>query len=443
MNTSKNKTMTLKIEGLTSEGESFATINKKLTRIPGFLPGDSIKVEYDEKNKEIIDAELVEESPDRVKPDCYFHGACGGCDLLEMSEKARKKEKQAMIKRALERINNAENAVLEPFCGSKVLIKYMPRVRIHQSQNHNERASGFLAAENNSEKVSGNIVPVTSCALLTQALNKRLVATRKILDDIPVILESLNLMSSSSITSDRVVGHAVLQKGKTAHFCIKELNKIMRAANLKGLTVADHNNKIKEVLGEPSVTGLIAPDVEGGPYESEASFFVQGNIYQNNNLIKKVVEYAEPSDNTYIVEGFAGAGNFTLALAAKGARIDAVESNPSAVRSGIKNIVKSGFKNVKLHEDNALKALTKFQNPDVLVLDPPRTGTPGIGAIVDKLGSPKRIVLVFCDLEAMVKDCKAILKSGNYKLEKVAGFDLYPRTHHVETVVLMSKVKEK
>ncbi len=438
MNTSKNKTMTLKIEGLTSEGESFATINKKLTRIPGFLPGDSIKVEYDEKNKEIIDAELVEESPDRVKPDCYFHGACGGCDLLEMSEKARKKEKQAMIKRALERINNAENAVLEPFCGSKVLIKYMPRVRIHQSQNHNERASGFLAAEKNSEKVSGNIVPVTSCALLTQALNKRLVATRKILDDIPVILESLHLMSSSSITSDRVVGHAVLQKGKTAHFCIKELNKIMRAANLKGLTVADHNNKIKEVLGEPSVTGLIAPDVEGGPYESEASFFVQGNIYQNNNLIKKVVEYAEPSENTYIVEGFAGAGNITLALAAKGAKIDAVESNPSAVRSGIKNIVKSGFKNVKLHEDNALKALTKFQNPDVLVLDPPRTGTPGIGAIVDKLGSPKRIVLVFCDLEAMVKDCKAILKSGNYKLEKVAGFDLYPRTHHCEVVCLLT-----
>ena len=438
MNTSKNKSMTLKIEGLTSEGESFAVINKKLTRIPGFLPGDSVKVEYDEKNKEIIDAELVEESPDRVKPDCYFHGACGGCDLLELSEKARKKEKQAMIKRALERINNAENAVLEPFNGSKVLIKYMPRVRIHQSQNHNERASGFLAAENSSEKISGNIVPVTSCALLTQALNKRLVATRKILDDIPVILESLNLMSSSSLTSDRVVGHAVLQKGKTAHFCIKELNKIMRAANLKGLTVADHNNKIKEVLGEPSVTGLIAADVEGGPYESEASFFVQGNIYQNNNLIKKVVEYAEPSENTYIVEGFAGAGNFTLALAAKGAKIDAVESNPSAVRSGIKNIVKSGFKNVKLHEGNALKDLNKFKNPEVLVLDPPRTGTPGIGAMVEKLGFPKRIVLVFCDLEAMVKDCKAILKSGQYKLEKVAGFDLYPRTHHVEAVCLLT-----
>ena len=430
--------MNLTVEGLTSEGESFVTINKKLTVVPGYLPGDKIKVKYDEDSKSIIDSELVESSSDRIKSDCHYHGTCGGCDLLELSEKARKKEKQAMIKRALERIPNSNNAHLEPFAFSKEIIRYMPRVRLHQSQNYDERMSGFLAAGDSEEKISGNIVPVSSCPLLMQSLNKRLNATRKILDTVPIMLESLTLMSSSSTKSDRVVGHAVLQKGKTAHFCIKDLNKIVRAANLKGLTIADHSNKIKETIGETTVTGLIATNVEGGPYESEASFFVQGNIYQNANLINKVVEYAEPSEKTYIVEGFAGAGNFTLALAAKGAKVDAIESNPSAVRSGIKNIKKSGFNNVKLHEGNALKALTKFENPDVLVLDPPRTGTPGIGAMVEKLGFPQRIVLVFCDLEAMVKDCKAILKSGQYKLEKVAGFDLYPRTHHVETVCLLT-----
>ena len=439
MNKQNIKELSLKIEGLTSEGDSFVTINKKLFVVPGFLPGDTIKIEYDEDSKKTISAEFVEASPNRIKPDCHFHGACGGCDLLELSEKGRKKEKQAMIKRALARIPNSEDVKLEPFKASKEIMHYMPRVRIHQSQNYDERISGFLAAGDSDESSSGNIVPVTSCPLLTQSLNKRLVATRKILDTVPIMLESLTLMSSSSANSDKVVGHVVLQKRKTAHFFIKELNKIMRGANLKGLTVADYSNKIKEVLGEPSVTGLIAPDVKGGPYESEASFFVQGNIFQNRNLVEKVVEYAEPSENTYIVEGFAGAGNFTLALAAKGARVDAVESNPSAVRSGVKNINKSGFKNVILHEGNALKDLTKFVKPDVLVLDPPRTGTPGIASIVEKIGAPKRIVLVFCDLESMVKDCKAILKAGNYKLEKVAGFDLYPRTHHVEAVCLLTK----
>ena len=434
----KTTTLTMTIEGLTSEGEAFVTIKEKLIRVKNFLPGDKVSITFNERTRKVVNAELVEASPDRIKPDCFFHGACGGCDLLELSEKARKKEKQAMIKRAMARIPGSESAILENFQGSKEIIRYMPRVRIHQSKNYDERTSGFLASESFDEKIPGGVVPITSCALVTPALNKRLVATRKILDQVPIMLDSLELMSSSSLRSDKVVGHAVMAKGKTTRFFIKDLNKIMRSANLKGMTVADHNNKIKEVLGETSVTGLIATDVENGPYESEASFFVQGNIYQNSNLIKKVVEYANPSADTTIVEGFAGAGNFTLALASKGAKVEAIESHPGAVRSGIKNIKKSGFQNVRLHEGNALKALLKFERADVLVLDPPRTGTPGISQIVEKI-DPNRIVLVFCDLESFVKDCKAILSTKKYKIEKVAGFDLYPRTHHVETVCLLTK----
>lgn len=435
----KTKTITATVEGLTSEGTAFITLNKRLTPVGSFLPGDKITLNYNETSKKVLDAQLVEPSPDRIKPDCFFHGACGGCDLLELSEKGRKKEKQAMIKRALARISSTEEVQLQPFTPSKETIRYMPRVRLHQSQNHEERTSGFLVSSKFDRKVSGGIVPVTSCALLMPALNKRLVAARKILDSVPIMLQSLEFMCSSSTRSDKVVGHAVMQKGKTARFFIKELNKIMRASNLKGLTVADHSNKIKEVLGEPSVTGLVAPEIEGGPYESEASFFVQGNVYQNKKLIDRVVEFVEPSEKTYVVEGFAGAGNFSLALAAKGARVEAIESHPGAVRAGIKNIVKSGFKNIKLHEGNAIKILTKYENPDVLLLDPPRTGTPGIASIAEKL-NPQKIVLVFCDLEAMVKDCKALLATKKYKLEKISGFDLYPRTHHVECVVLMSRV---
>ena len=112
--------------------------------------------------------------------------------------------------------------------------------------------------------------------------------------------------------------------------------------------------------------------------------------------------------------------------------------NKKTDQNGIKNINKSGFKNVKLHEGNALKDLTKFGKADILVLDPPRTGTPGIASLAEKI-NPDKIILVFCDLEAMVKDCKVLINTKNYILEKVAGFDLYPRTHHVEAVVLMTK----
>lgn len=429
------------VEGLTGNGQAFISVDGREVRLNGFLPGDKVEVHLDDSDDRIkvVDAGLFEPSPDRIKPDCFYHGPCGGCDLLELSEKGRKKEKQAMIDRALARVPGGSDAFRHSFHASREIIRYLPRVRLHQSRSFEEREAGFLASENWPTPVPGGVVPVTSCALVTAPLNRRLVAARKILNQVPIMLDSLTLMSSSAHNSDRVTGHAVLMKGKTSRHCYDELMKVMRSLNLKGMSIATFDGKIKEVIGPVNVTGLVAPEVDGGPYDAEPSFFVQGNIFQNPVLVRKVVEFCQPSATTRIVEGFAGAGNFTLALAAKGALVEAVESHPGAVRTGQRNIIRSGFADrISLTEGDAIKELAKFKpEPDVLLLDPPRTGTPGIGRTVSKL-QPKKIVCVFCDLDACEKDATAIVKSG-YRLSEVAGFDLYPRTHHVELVCLFEK----
>lgn len=427
------------IEGLTSDGQAFVTVDGRMLRTTGLLPGDKVELLIAD-NGRITEATMLEPSPERIKPDCFYHGPCGGCDLLELSEKGRKKEKQAMINRALEYIPGGKDAFMHAFMSSREIIRYLPRVRLHQSRNYEERESGYLPSEHFTETVPGGVVPVTACAIITAPLARRLVATRKILNQIPICLDSLTLMSSSAHNSDRVVGHAVLIKGKTAASCHDELKKILRAAGLKGLSVSGQDGKIKKVYDSVSVTGLIAPDVEGGPYDAEPSFFVQGNIFQNSVLMRKVVEFCKPAAGMRIVEGFAGAGNFSLALAAKGATVEAIESHPGAVRAGVKNIHRSGFiERLSLIEGDALKELGKFKpQPDVLLIDPPRTGTPGIGKTLGKL-QPKRVVGVFCDLVAFERDSAAIIKSG-YKLTEVAGLDLYPRTHHVEVICHYEKV---
>lgn len=438
MSESTPKSLTTIIEGLTPQGQAFVTISERQVWLPGYLPGDKVELTIDEKGW-VKTATLLEPSPDRVKPDCYFHGPCGGCDLLELSEKGRKREKQAMIVRAMKKIENSDSTVLKPFLAAKELIRYRPRIRIHQSRNQEDRESGYLASENFQKNVVSGVVPITSCAIITQQLNKRLVATRKILNQIPICLESLTLMSSSAENSDKVVGHAVMRAGKTGAFCHKDLMKVMRSAQLKGLTVSGLDGKVKEAHGTVPVTGLIAPDTEGGPYEAEPSFFVQSNIFQNSVLIKKILQYCEPAPGKRIVEGFSGAGNFTLPLASKGATVEAVESHPGAVRTARRNIHRSGFtEKISLLEGDAIKELQKFDpSPDVLLIDPPRTGTPSIGRIVKKL-QPKKVVYVFCDLDTMVRDANQIVRCG-YKLVEVSGLDLYPRTHHVETVCLFTK----
>ncbi|HNX74431.1 MAG TPA: hypothetical protein PLM07_09390 [Candidatus Rifleibacterium sp.] len=439
MNENKLRRVIAVVEGLTGNGQAFITLEHNRVRLAGFLPGDKVEVQLDSALK-VVSAALFEPSPERVKPDCFFHGPCGGCDLLELSEKGRKKEKQAMIERSLARIPGGREAFVHSFHPSRELIRYLPRVRLHQSRSFEERESGFLASDNWQTPVPGNVVPVTACALVTAPLNRRLVAARKILNQVPIMLDSLTLMSSSAHNSDRVTGHAVLMKGQTSRHCYEDLMKVMRSLNLKGMSISTFDGKIKEVVGPVNVTGLVAPEIDGGPYDAEPSFFVQGNIFQNPVLVRKVVEFCKPSAETRIVEGFAGAGNFTLALAAKGARVEAIESHPGAVRTGQRNVIRSGFsERISLIEGDALKELAKCTpEPDVLLIDPPRTGTPGIARLLGKL-LPKKVVCVFCDLDACEKDASAIVNSG-YRLTEVAGFDLYPRTHHVELVCVFERV---
>ena len=438
MSKSQQERLVMIIEGLTPSGQAFVVHKGKKLVFNGFLPGDKIEILFTEKGK-AVPGELLEPSPNRVKPDCYFHGPCGGCDLLELSEKARKTEKTAMISRCLEKIDGGDKAFVHNFLAAKELIRYRPKMRLHQGRNYDERESGFLASEKFFSKIPGGIVPITACAIVTKPLAKRIVAARKILSQIPICLESLQLMSSSSARSDRVAGHATMMKGKTPRFFRKDLEKVMRACQLKGLSISDHTGKIKEVIGTVGVTGLIAPDVEGGPFEAEPAFFVQANIHQNTVLIRKVVELCKPKPGVRIVEGFAGAGNFTFALAAKGALVEAVESHPGAFRSAEKNISNVDYGNrITFIKGDAMKEMLNFEEkPDVLLIDPPRNGTSNIGKIVAKL-QPNTIVNVFCDLDAMRKDSNNIIAQG-YKLTEVSGIDLYPRTHHVEVVCKYEK----
>jgi 23S rRNA (uracil1939-C5)-methyltransferase len=237
---------------------------------------------------------------------------------------------------------------------------------------------------------------------------------------------------------DRVTGHVVLAGGDSPRRAREHLWKVMRGANLLGLSAGGPDEGVETVLGSVQIAGLVAPGVAGGPYEAEPAFFSQGNIFQNRVLIEQVVALADLKPGNRVVEGFAGAGNLTLALAEAGAIVEAWESHPGAVRLGIRNVKKSPFADrISLQAGNALKELAKAApEPDVLVLDPPRSGVPGIGKLVQQL-RPKRVVLVSCDMEALARDGRALAGAGFFPRHAV-GIDLYPRTHHIEAVVLFT-----
>jgi len=430
------KTPRIFVQGIDSRGFGFVEFEGEVFSFKGYLPGDEVIVSFCEGKPPL--PELINPSPDRIKPDCPYHGPCGGCDLLGLSEKARIKAKENLIKRTLSQIPGTETLEWLPFVPSRFSVRYRPRVRLHQGRNPNFREAGFLPTEDFKKEWKTGIVPIDSCLLITKPLARRLKIARKAFGKIPLRARGLYLAASCE-GEEKVAGHLVLEKGWTPKRSRPLAEKFMREARLSGLSLSRENSPVEEVLGSTLLYGLIAPKVRSGPFVGDPAVFSQGNVFQNPKLIEVVMDFCKIQPGNRVMEGFAGGGNFTVPLALKGAKVEAFEANPDAVRILFKNIgIAEIREKVQVVVGDAQKEMALGKPlPDVLLLDPPREGIPKIGKLLDRL-NPRRLVYVSCDLVSLSRDIGEILKKSYIPIRGV-GMDLYPRTSHVETILLFEK----
>ncbi|MFZ2960132.1 MAG: hypothetical protein WA705_24895 [Candidatus Ozemobacteraceae bacterium] len=429
------------VEGLDFLGRGLVTIDGRSFAHPGLVPGDQVELEAGEQGDGFWRVTgIFKPSVDRVKSDCPFHGPCGGCDLIELSEKARIRYKEDVVRKAVESIAGGGECRFHPFLAAPEVVRYRHRMRLHQGRRAGQKNSGFLpsnSADGDEVSASG-IVPVTACALLMKPLAKRLVAARRALTALPIKVRGFHL-ACSIIGEEKVAGHILLPSGTTAKRAKPLLESLMKAADLCGLSMGHDDGCVEGVMGSVMLLGQVAPGVSGGPYGAEPAIFTQGNVVQNKRLIAAVLKFGLVEPGERVVEGFAGAGNFTLAFAAAGARVEAFESSPGAVRMGVKNLYRGKFTELAtITEADAHVALFQVApHPALLLVDPPRSGMPAIGDLARKL-QPRRVVLVSCDAESLARDGARLAEVG-YKPVEAVGIDLYPRTHHVEAVVAFQK----
>ena len=186
--------------------------------------------------------------------------------------------------------------------------------------------------------------------------------------------------------------------------------------------------------------------------------FYQVNPVQTEKIYTKALEYAALTGEETVWDCYCGIGTISLFLAQKAKQVYGLEIVPEAIENAKKNAEKNGIHNAEFFVGAAEEVLPKWVEEqkrelrakgadcgigdmvDVVSLDPPRKGCDEacLSAVLEL--SPKRIVYVSCDPGSLARDIK-YLREGGYELEKWVGIDNFPRTGHVETVVLMSKVK--
>ncbi|MBP5330731.1 MAG: 23S rRNA (uracil(1939)-C(5))-methyltransferase RlmD [Lachnospiraceae bacterium] len=232
--------------------------------------------------------------------------------------------------------------------------------------------------------------------------------------------------------------------------------------------VQNINNKhTNMILGERNIViygkGYVIDDSLGFEFRISPSAFFQINSAQTGKLYDLALNMASPKSTDHVLDAYCGTGTIRMFLSRRAGHVTGIELNPDAVRDAVENAERNKIENIdficadateylqglseeisdrknnpgKQHCENENAIIAKI--PDILVMDPPRSGsTPEFINAAAKLNIP-RIVYVSCDPETLVRDIK-LFAGHNYRLERVVPVDMFPQTGHIETVVTIKKV---
>jgi len=414
--------LALTVEKLVPGGEGFAHLpDGRALFVRGAAPGDRLVVRRVEKQRGAlvaIEFDLLEPSPDRITPECPVAASCGGCDLMHLSRPAELRQKASMLGAALERVGGMSVSV-PALTTAGASSGYRSRVRFHVGQHGK---LGFFA------RGTHQLVEVPGCVVADPAINRALSTIRRLARRFP---DALSGFSDVELRAT--------EGGVIARFEPKDGIKPIAAEPLlralaKEMTVAATPREAERVHERRAVAGEAFVEIP-------ADAFSQINVAVNRELVATVLRGALERGLTSFCDLFAGVGNFALPLARAGLTGVMVERTPSAVRAAQKVAAEQGVTQLAARAADAERALTDLVREgkrfDLVVLDPPREGAPAVVSGIAGL-SPRAVAYVACDPVTLSRDLKLLLASG-LRLVSLSAFDMFPRTHHFETLVWLER----
>ncbi len=428
----------LSIEKLLYGGDGLAHAEGNTVFVPYVLPGEHVRAAVRTKKKKLVHAKLLEvtkAAATRIAPECPHFGVCGGCHYQHIAFGEQGRLKAEILRETLARLGGVtwsgeiHSHTAEPY-GYRNRAQWAFRDAL-------PRAFGYFLPE------SAHIVPIDRCPVLSPGLAKtfgQLQELARANSLPPGILEIEAFVDSED--AKLALNVAFERFSKPA----KDLIADFRAAlpQLDSLLLLDQSKNRFELSGP----GYLTHQAGGFSFRVSHLSFFQVNRFLIEELLKSVLKEAKGG---YALDLYAGVGFFTLPLAKSFARVVSVDANLSATRDLRVNAEAAGMQVVS-HNEHAEDFLKKEQEqPDFVVLDPPRVGLGAeVAARLANLGAPE-IAYLSCDPATLARDLAVLTASERrpaseitpahrYEISQVHLFDLFPQTFHIETLVRLRRV---
>lgn len=379
-----NRDIIIRIDNIVYGGYGLGRHDGKVIFVVSALPGDVVRISIQEEHKDysiaVID-EVLEASTQRTAPECPVADLCGGCSYLNVSYETELEFKRNIIRDQLNRMAGLAGDKIPEI---ETVADKRYGYRSHTRFNVAHGSKGFF------RKGTNRVVqfPEQGCLLLSDELNRKI---REV------------------IIAD-------------------EKAEIKAASDSKQNVYLSRDNKAAEII-----------ESEAGIYfHRDINGFFQANRFLRGTMIQTVLDLCGELKNSTFFDICSGCGFFTLPLAERSKRGYGFDIEPGSIRYARKNAKVNSIQNVTFYNIAESEIKPHLYSPEVVVIDPPRSGLSKRGRRTVNAINPDRIIYVSCNPSTFSRDLKDFMKNS-YNLNRVIFIDMFPCTHHIELISLLVK----
>lgn len=448
----KNQEILLTIKRIGINGEGIGYYKRLAVFVPGALPTEEVVIKITEVNARYAKGELVrvkkDKSPNRVDAPCPYYQKCGGCQLQHIKYNEQLKIKQEIVREAFDKYYDGKlnDKVLKSTIGMDEPYYYRNKVKLPVRYDGETLVTGLYGSDSN------RLVYIDKCLIEKKDL-------RVAIDEICKTLTKYQVIAYNPKMRDGVLRHIVARSSKLTEEI--QVTLILYKRDQRTINIAKDLLKIKNIV---SVYVSINSDLESIESFGEETFLVAGketiieklgdyqfellptaffqlNLEQTEKLYSEISKVAKLKGYENVVDGYCGVGTIGLWLSKEAKEVRGIDNNKEAIINANQNATNNKVNNAKFYTGSILNYIDKWEKegfvPDVLVVDPPRTGMELKLINYLQTHPVKKIIYVSCNPSTLAKNCNHLHKK--YHILSIQPLDMFPQTANIESIVLLER----